>query len=41
MDEKGKRGRICHAIHRYAEVNNKYMKGHDPKKNLHISNIET
>ena len=24
--EKGIRGRICHALHRYAKVNNKYMK---------------
>ena len=24
--EKGIRGRICHAIHRYTEANNKYMK---------------
>ena len=23
--EKGIRGGICHAIHRYAKVNNKYM----------------
>ena len=26
MNEKGIRGGICHAIHRYAKVNNKYMK---------------
>ena len=24
--EKGIRGGICHAIHRYAKTNNKYMK---------------
>ena len=26
MVEKGIRGGICHAMHRYAEANNKYMK---------------
>ena len=26
MVEKGIRDRICHAIHRYARANNKYMK---------------
>ena len=26
MIEKGIRGGICHAIHRYIEANNKYMK---------------
>ena len=26
MAEKGIRGGICHAIHRYAEANSKYMK---------------
>ena len=29
--EKGIRGSICYAIHRYANVNNKYMKNHDKK----------
>ena len=29
MVEKGITGRICYAIHRYAKVNNKYMKDYD------------
>ena len=29
MVEKGIRGEICHAIHRYAKANNKYMKDYD------------
>ena len=29
MAEKGIRGGICHAIHRYAKSNNKYMKSYD------------
>ena len=32
MVEKGIRGGICHAIQRYAKVNNKYMKDYDKKK---------
>ena len=32
MVEKGIRGGICHAIHRYAEANNKYMKNYDQNK---------
>ena len=31
MAEKGIRGEICHAIHRYASANNKYMKNYDKK----------
>ena len=27
--EKEIRGGMCHAIHKYAEVNNKYMKNYD------------
>ena len=29
MAEKGIRGEICHAIHRYASAKNKYMKNYD------------
>ena len=29
MVEKGFRGGICHAIHRYEKANNKYMKNFD------------
>ena len=35
MVEKGTRGGICHAIHRYAKANNKYMKNYD--KNIELS----
>ena len=32
MVEKEIRGRICHAIHNYAEANNKYMKDFNKNK---------
>ena len=35
MVEKGIRGGICHAIHRYAKTNNKYMKNYN--KNIELS----
>ena len=36
--EKGIRGRICQATHRYAKANNKYMKNYD--KNIKLSYIQ-
>ena len=30
--EKRIRGRICHALHRYAKANNKFMKNYDKNK---------
>ena len=38
MVEKGTRGGICHATHRYAKANNKYMENYD--KNNESSYIE-
>ena len=32
MVEKGIRGGICHAIHRHAKANHKYMKNYDKNK---------
>ena len=32
MIEKGIRGEICRAIHRYVKANTKYMKGYDKNK---------
>ena len=43
--EKGIKGGICHAIHRYAKVNNKYMKKYSKDKEssylmyLHANNL--
>ena len=34
MVEKVIRGEICHAIHRHAEANNKYMKNYIKNKDL-------
>ena len=38
MIEKGIRGGICHAIHRYARANDKYMKSYN--KNIESSYLE-
>ena len=41
MVEKGIRGGVCHAIHRYAKTNNKYMKNYDKsKKPSHIEYLD-
>ena len=32
MLEKGIRAGICHAVHRYAKANNKYMKSYNKNK---------
>ena len=41
MVQKGIRGGICHAIHRYAKVNNKYIKHHDKnKKSAYIQYLD-
>ena len=37
MEEKGIRGGMCHAIHRYAKASNNYMKSYGKnKESLHI-----
>ena len=41
MVEKGIRGGICHAIHRYAKANNKYSKNYDKnKESLYIQYLD-
>ena len=42
MVEKGTRGRICHAIHRYAKANKKYMKNYDKNiESLYLMYLDT
>ena len=36
MVEKRIRGEMCHAIHRYAKANNKYMKNYNKKEKIII-----
>ena len=41
MIEKGIRGRICHAIHRHAKPNNKYMKNYSKDiKSLYLMYLD-
>ena len=41
MVEKGIRGGICHAIHRYTKANNMYMKSYDKnKESLYIQYLD-
>ena len=42
MIEEGIRGGICHAVHRYARANNKYMKNYDrSKESSYIQYLDT
>ena len=42
MIEKGIRGGICHAVHRYAKANNEYMKNYDKsKESSYIQYLDT
>ena len=41
MIEEGIRGGICHAVHRYAKANNRYMKNYDKsKESLYIQHLD-
>ena len=42
MIEKGIRGVICHAMHRHAKANNKYMEGYNKdKESSYLMYLET
>ena len=41
MMEEGIRDGICHAVHRYAKANNKYMKDYDESKESSYTSILT
>ena len=42
MIEKGINDKICHAIHRYAKANNKYMKNYDkPIESSYLEYLDT
>ena len=40
MVEEGIRGGMCHAIHRYAKANNKYMKNYDEEELSYIQYLD-
>ena len=41
MIEEGIRGRIRHAVHRYAKANNRYMKNYDKsKESLYVQYLD-
>ena len=40
MVERGIRGRICHALHRHAEANNKYIKKYKNKESSYIQYLD-
>ena len=41
MIEKGTRGGICQAIHKYAKTNNKYMKNYKDVMSSYIEYLDT
>ena len=40
MIEKGIKGGMCHAIHRYTKADNKYMKDYDPNRESSYHNVD-
>ena len=40
MIEEGIRGGICHAVHRYAKANNRYMKDYDESTYSYIQYLD-